>query len=267
MISTQPTAMVMTPAEVRAQMRRGEWGADTAGVAPGVAQANLVVLTKDLAYDFLLFCMRNPKPCPVLDVTDLGSPVPSFAAPGADLRTDLPRYRVYRDGELIDEPMSIESYWTDDLVGFLLGCSFTFEHVMIEAGMTLRHLECGCMVPMYRTSVQCRPAGVFHGPMVVSMRPIPGGEVAKAVQISARFPAVHGAPVHVGAPEAIGIADLAFPDWGDPVPVRPGDVPMFWACGVTPQAVAMAVKPPLMITHAPGHMFVTDIPIPSLAAC
>ena len=141
------------------------------------------------------------------------------------MRTDLPRYRVYRHGELVDEPLSIESYWTDDLVGFLLGCSFTFEHVMIEAGMRLRHLECGCMVPMYRTSMQCRPAGVFHGPMVVSMRPIPGGEVAKAVQISARFPAVHGAPVQVGAPEAIGIADLASPDWGDPVPDVPGRGP------------------------------------------
>src|SRR5215213_11320340 len=157
MIAAQPTVMVTSPAEARAQMRRGEWSADTAGVAPGVAQANLVVLTKDLAYDFLLFCMRNPKPCPVLDVTDLGSPVPSFAAPGADLRTDLPRYRVYRDGELVDEPLSIERYWSDDLVSFLLGCSFTFEHGLLEAGIVLRHIECGCNVAMYRTNIACQP--------------------------------------------------------------------------------------------------------------
>jgi uncharacterized protein YcsI (UPF0317 family) len=265
MIAAQTPTTTMTSHDARALMRQGEWSTETAGIAPGVAQANLVVLSRDLAYDFLLFCMRNPQPCPVLDVTDPGSPVPSFAAPDADLRTDLPRYRVYRHGELVDEPLSIASYWADDLVAFLLGCSFTFEHVMLEAGMTLRHLECGCIVPMYRTSVQCRPAGIFHGPMVVSMRPIPGAEVAKAVQISTRFPAVHGAPVQVGAPEAIGIADLGSPDWGDPVPIHAGEVPVFWACGVTPQAVAMAAKPPLMITHAPGHMFVTDIPIPSLA--
>jgi uncharacterized protein YcsI (UPF0317 family) len=266
MTTAETIGAALTAREARALMRRGEWTAITSGVASGVVQANLVVLPRDLAYDFLLFCMRNPKPCPILDVTDPGSAVPSVAAPDADLRTDLPRYRVYRHGELVDEPLSIESYWTDDLVGFLLGCSFTFEHVMLEAGMTLRHLECGCIVPMYRTTVRCRPAGTFHGPMVVSMRPILGSQVAKAVQISTRFPAVHGAPVLVGAPEAIGIADLAVPDWGDPVPVYPGEVPVFWACGVTPQAVAMAARPPLMITHAPGHMFITDIPIPSLAA-
>src|SRR5215207_7940557 len=156
MITAQATGMAMTAGEARARMRQGEWSTTTAGIAPGVAQANLVVLPRDLAYDFLLFCMRNPKPCPVLDVTDAGSPVPGFAAPGADLRTDLPRYRVYRHGELVDEPLNIESYWSNDLVGFLLGCSFTFEHVMLEAGMTVRHLECGCLVPMYRTSVKCQ---------------------------------------------------------------------------------------------------------------
>ena len=257
---------VIDAPEARRRMRSGEWVSTTSGIAPGVAQANLVILPRELAYDFLLFCMRNPKPCPVLDVTDPGSPVPQFAAPGADLRTDLPRYRVYRHGELVDEPLSIERYWSDDLVAFLLGCSFTFEHVMLESGMSLRHMECGCTVPMYKTSIACRPAGVFHGPMVVSMRPIPGGEVSRAVQISSRFPAVHGAPVHVGAPAAIGIQDLDTPDWGDPVPVREDEVPVFWACGVTPQAVAMAARPPLMITHSPGHMFITDIPIHSLAA-
>ncbi len=252
--------------DARMRMRQQEWTATTSGIAPGVAQANLVVLPRELAYDFLLFCMRNPKPCPILDVTDPGSPIPAVAAPAADLRTDLPRYRVYRHGELVDEPLSIESYWSDDLVGFLLGCSFTFEHVMLESGMSLRHLDCGCTVPMYRTSIACRPAGLFHGPMVVSMRPVAGRDVARAVQISSRFPAVHGAPVHVGPPAAIGIDRLDRPDWGDAVPVHDDEVPMFWACGVTPQAVAMAARPPLMITHAPGHMFITDIPIPSLAA-
>jgi len=259
-------AAIVTPAEARARMRRGEWTGITSGIAPGFAQANLVILPRDLAYDFLLFCTRNPKPCPLLDVTDAGSPVPRFAAPDADLRSDLPRYRVYRHGALVDEPVSIASYWADDLVAFLIGCSFTFEHGLREAGVPLRHLECGCNVPMFRTNVDCRPAGVFHGPLVVSMRPIPAPLVAKAVQISGRYPAVHGAPVHVGAPAALGVDDLARPDWGDPVPLREDDVPVFWACGVTPQAVAMATRPPLMITHAPGHMFVTDIPIASLVS-
>ena len=250
----------MTPAEARARMRRGEWTGVTAGIAPGFAQANLVILPRDLAYDFLLFCTRNPKPCPLLDVTDAGSPVPRFAAPDADLRTDLPRYRVYRHGELVDEPEAIASYWTDDLVAFLIGCSFTFEHGLRDAGVPLRHLECGCNVPMFRTNVACRPAGAFHGPLVVSMRPIPAALVAKAVQISGRYPAVHGAPVHVGAPGALGVADLARPDWGDPAPLRDDDVPVFWACGVTPQAALAAARVPFAITHAPGHMFITDVP-------
>jgi uncharacterized protein YcsI (UPF0317 family) len=261
----EPTTSIASAADARTRMRRGEWTGVTAGLAPGFAQANLVILPRDLAYDFLLFCTRNPKPCPLLDVTEAGSPTPAFAAPEADLRTDLPRYRIYRHGELVDEPTSIEAYWSDDLVAFLIGCSFTFERGLREAGIPLRHLECGCNVPMYRTNVECRPAGVFHGPLVVSMRPIPAGMVARAVQISGRYPSVHGAPVHVGAPSALGVADLARPDWGDALPVKEGDVPVFWACGVTPQAVAMASRPELMITHAPGHMFVTDIPIPSLA--
>src|SRR5688572_27128161 len=181
----------MHPAELRAVFRRNEWVRPTSGLARGFVQANLVVLKKDLAYDFLLFCVRNPKPCPVLDVTDAGSPVPRFAAPESDLRTDLPRYRVYRDGELVDEPASIERYWSDDLVAFLLGCSFTFEHGLIEAGVPVRHIECGCNVSMFRTNVACQPAGIFSGPMVVSMRPIPAPLVAKAVQITGRYPSVH----------------------------------------------------------------------------
>ena len=255
----------LTPAEARATMRDGRWTGITAGLAPAFAQANLVILPRDLAYDFLLFCVRNPKPCPLLDVTDAGSPVPQLAAPGADLRTDLPRYRVYRDGELVDEPLSIERYWSDDLVSFLLGCSFTFEHGLIEAGVPVRHIECGCNVPMFATNLACQPSGIFSGPLVVSMRPIPANLVAAAVQVSGRYPSVHGAPIQIGAPETLGIADLGKPDWGDPVPLLPGEVPVFWACGVTPQAVAMQARPSLMITHAPGHMFLTDIPVASLA--
>jgi uncharacterized protein YcsI (UPF0317 family) len=246
-------------------MRAGDWTDITPGLAPGYAQANLVILPHDMAYDFLLFCFRNPKPCPLLDVTEPGSPVPQIAAPSGDLRTDLPRYRIYNYGQLVDEPLSIERYWSDDLVAFLLGCSFTFERGLLEAGIPLRHIECGCNVPMYRTNVDCVSAGIFHGPLVVSMRPIPADLVAAAVQVSGRYPSVHGAPVHVGAPEALGIQNLAQPDWGDPVPIHAREVPVFWACGVTPQAAATIVRPPLMITHAPGHMFITDIPIASIA--
>ncbi|MGH2614744.1 MAG: putative hydro-lyase [Thermomicrobiales bacterium] len=252
-------------ATVRGRARRGELTGVTAGLAPEFAQANLAVVPRDVAYDFLLFCVRNPKPCPLLDVTDPGSPHPPYAAPNADLRTDLPRYRVYRGGDLVDEPASIERYWADDLVAFLLGCSFTFEQALLDAGIPLRHLERGCNVPMYRTTIACRPAGVFRGPLVVSMRPIPAHLVSAAVRVSGRYPAVHGAPLHVGAPEALGIRDLSRPDWGDPLPILEGELPVFWACGVTPQAVAMAARPRLMITHAPGCMFVTDIPVSALS--
>lgn len=253
------------PKEVRERIRRGEWVRPTAGCAAGYVQANLVVLPRDLAYDFLLFTHRNPRPCPLLEVTDPGSPEPARVAPGADLRTDLPKYRVYRHGVLAEEVTDLIPLWRDDLVAFLLGCSFTFEAALLKAEVPVRHLEEGRNVPMYITSIPCAPAGLFEGPLVVSMRPIPPEKVARAAAVTARFPAVHGAPVHVGAPEALGIRDLGRPDFGDPVTIRPGEVPVFWACGVTPQAVAMAVKPPLMITHAPGHMFVTDLRDEALA--
>jgi uncharacterized protein YcsI (UPF0317 family) len=246
-------------AEIRRVARRGELTGPTPGLALGLVQANLVVVPRDLAFDFLLFCQRNPKPCPLLDVTEPGSAEPRLVAPGADLREDLPRYRVYRDGALIEEPTSLRAWWSDDLVGFLLGCSFTFENALLQAGVPIRHLETGCNVPMYRTNVACRSAGVFHGPQVVSMRPLTPAQAVRAVQVCGRFPRAHGAPVHLGDPGALGIRDLARPDFGDPVEVRPGEVPVFWACGVTPQAVAMEVRPPLLITHKPGHMFVTDL--------
>ncbi len=255
-----------SPQAVRADIRRGAFTGLTTGVAPGFVQANLAILPKDAAYDFLLFCQRNPRPCPLIDVTDAGSPEPRGAAPGADLRTDVPKYRIYKDGVLADSDVTgITPFWRDDLVSFLLGCSFTFEWALLDAGVPLRHIDEGKNVAMWKTSIQCRPAGRFHGPMVVSMRPIPIGLVPRAVTASARFPGAHGAPVHVGDPAAIGIADIDRPDWGDSVGVRPGEVPVFWACGVTPQAVALASKPPFMITHSPGHMFITDLPNHALA--
>ena len=253
------------PREIRAEIRSGKLAGVTAGLARGFVQANLAALPREQAYDFLLFCQRNPRPCPLLEVTEPGSPEPHGVAPGADLRTDLPRYRIYTDGQLADEVTDATPYWRGDLVAFLIGCSFTFEWALLDAGIPLWHMEHGKNVAMWRTTTECRPAGRFHGPMVVSMRPIRSGDVAKAVTVTARFPSAHGAPVHVGDPAALGIRDLGRPDWGDPQPLGPGQVPVFWACGVTPQAVALASKPPFMITHSPGHMFITDLPNSALA--
>jgi uncharacterized protein YcsI (UPF0317 family) len=247
-------------ADVRARIRRGDWTGPTAGLAPGYTQANLVVLPAADAFDFLRFCVRNPKPCPVLEVTDLGSPEPAATAPGADLRTDVPRYRVYRDGRADGEPTDVRAEWRDDLVGFLIGCSFTFERALLAEDLPVRHVEQGVNVPMYRTNRACHPAGRFAGPLVVSMRPMTPEQAIRATQITSRYPTVHGAPVHVGDPAELGIEDLGRPDYGDAVEVRAGELPVFWACGVTPQAVAAASRPELMITHAPGHMFVTDVP-------
>ncbi len=254
------------PREVRQQIREGKWRRPTAGLAPGYVQANLVILPRDLAYDFLLFAQRNPKPCPVIEVTDVGSPEPKLSSPGADLRTDVPMYRVYRDGVLAGEVTDLRSAWRDDLVCFLLGCSFTFESALLQAGIPVRHLEEHKNVPMFITGIRCRSAGAFNGPLVVTMRPIPAALVPRAVQITGRYPGVHGSPVHVGDPALIGIRDLGEPDFGDAVTIRSGEVPVFWACGVTPQAVAMQAKPPLMFTHAPGYMFITDLRNEELAA-
>lgn len=248
-----------TGLEVRNACREGAWFGPTCGLAPGYVQANLVVLPESWAFDFLLFCQRNPQPCPLLEVTSPGSWTPEETAPGADLRSDLPRYRVWRNGELIDEPGDVQQYWRDDLVSFLIGCSFTFESALLRAGLPVRHLELGCNVPMYRTSIACVSAGRFDGPLVVSMRPYRPADAIRAVRVTANFPRSHGAPVHLGFPEQIGIHDLSRPDYGDAVPVRDDELPVFWACGVTPQAVLMAAKPPFAITHSPGCMFVTDV--------
>jgi uncharacterized protein YcsI (UPF0317 family) len=246
------------PAAARERFRGG-LRTSTASWAAGYAQANLVVLPRDAAFDFLVFAQRNPKPCPVLDVTDPGAPF-THLAPGADLRTDLPAYRVWEHGQCVAEPTDISRYWRDDLVAFLIGCSFTFDRALDAAGVPVRHVEQGRNVPMFRTTEQCRPAGSFSGPLVVSMRPVPPNRVAAAVSVTARYPAVHGAPIHVGSPEALGIADLSRPDYGEPVTFQAADVPVFWACGVTPQAALEQARPPFAVTHAPGHMFITDVP-------
>ena len=252
-------ALSQSAGEVRATIRSGEWKGPTSGMALGHVQANLAILPKELAFDFLLFCQRNPKPCPALEVLDPGSFEPKQLAPGADLRTDIPKYRVFRDGEIAGDVDDIRSLWRDDLVPFLLGCSFSFDTALMNAGVPLRHVEEDTNISMYVTNIDTAPGGVFRGPMVVSMRPIPRSQVVRAVQVTSRFPWTHGAPVHIGNPQEIGIEDIAKPDFGDPTKIHPGDVPVFWACGVTSQVAALRCKPPLMITHSPGHMFITDL--------
>ncbi len=251
--------------EERMRIRSGAFIGSTAGLAPGNVQANLVILPQALAYDFLRFAQANPKPCPVLAVSEPGDPSLPTLGHGIDLRMDLPRYRVWRHGELVDEPTDISHLWRDDLVGFAIGCSFSFEAALIEAGIELRHITCGCNVPMFRTSIQCVRAGVFHGPLVVSMRPLRPADAIRAVQITARFPSVHGAPVHLGLAEQIGIRNIAVPDYGDAVPVGPDELPVFWACGVTPQAAIATARPEFCITHAPGSMLITDLRNAALA--
>jgi len=255
-----------TGVAARSMIRKGEYRGPTAGFAPGFVQGNLAILPSDLAADFHRFCQANPKPCPLLAVSDRGNPRIPLLGEDLDIRTDLPNYRVWRNGELVEEVPYIRAYWRDDLVSFVIGCSFSFEQALTEAGIELRHISSGCNVPMYRTSVATVPAGPFRGPLVVSMRPMKPADAIRAVQITSRFPSVHGAPVHIGFPEAIGIRDLAKPDYGDAVEVRAGELPVFWACGVTPQAVIAAVKPPFCITHAPGSMLVTDLLNARLAA-
>ncbi|WP_019544227.1 putative hydro-lyase [Streptomyces sulphureus] len=250
-----PAPRELTPEQARAAFRGG-LKAPTSGYSAGWTQANLLCLPRAEAYDFLLFAQRNPRSCPVLDVTEPGEASASIFA--GDLRTDLPGYRVYRDGELAEERTEVTGVWREDLVSFLIGCSFTFEAALLEAGVPVRHIEAGSNVPMYRTNRACRPAGALAGPLVVSMRPVPADQVATAVRVTSRYPAVHGAPVHVGAPGELGIDDLDVPDFGDRVEVAPGEVPVFWACGVTPQAAVMHSRPSFAIGHAPGHMAITD---------
>ena len=244
--------------DVRLAARAGTLVGPTAGLAPGFVQGNLVIVPRGAAGDFERFCRLNPRPCPVIGVTEPGVPHVPALGDDIDIRTDLPRYRVWRDGELAEEVSDISHLWRDDLVGFVLGCSFTFEAALTAAGIPLKHLSAGNNVAMYRTSVMCEPAGPFCGPLVVSMRPMSVMDAERAVEITARYPDAHGAPVHIGEPATIGITNLSSPDYGDPVEVMPGDVPVFWACGVTPQAAIAKAYLPFAITHAPGCMLVTD---------
>ena len=249
----------MSPKEVRELIREQKITSPTAGMCAGYAQGNLVVLPRDLAYDFLLFTQRNPKSCPILEVSDTGSRYFHTIAENADIARDIPKYRIYRNGVLDGEYTDVSGFWQDDFVGFLIGCSFSFEAALLEANVPVRHIEEGCNVPMYKTNIPCTPAGIFHGNMVVSMRPIPYELIPRAVLITGEMPRVHGAPVHIGAPEAIGIQDINKPDFGEMVTIREGEVPVFWPCGVTPQNVVMESKPSIAITHAPGHMMITDV--------
>lgn len=250
---------ILDATEIRKLIRSQQITGPTAGMSKGYTQANLVILKKEHAFDFLLFCQRNPKSCPLLDVTDVGSYRPHKLAEDADIRKDIPKYRIYKDGNYVAEVNDITDYWEDDMIGFLIGCSFTFETPLLENGIPIRHIEEDCNVPMYKTNIMCEEAGVFSGPTVVSMRPMKPSDAIRATQITSRFPDVHGAPLHIGSPSLIGIKDIMRPDFGDAVTIKEGEVPVFWACGVTPQAVIMESKPSIMISHAPGCMFISDI--------
>ncbi len=258
--TTETDLSQLSSEEIRARIRAGQHQAHTAGLAPGKLQCNLAILPEVYALDFLRFCQRNPKPCPVVGVGDTGDPMLPTLGRDVDIRTDVPRYRVFRDGAFVEEITEISSLWSDDLVTVALGCSFTFENALMRAGIPVRHIELGRNVPMFRTNIELTPAGPFGGQMVVTMRPLREEQVDEARAISAKFPQAHGAPIAVGDPSAIGITDLSQPDYGDPVEVKPGEVPVYWACGVTPQNVLRAARLPLCITHAPGHMLITDIP-------
>lgn len=251
--------LVLASVEARRACRDGVASATTAGLANGFVQGNLAILPEKLAGAFHRFCQLNPKPCPIIGMSDVGKPrIPALGL-DLDIRTDVPRYRVWRDGEVADEPTDITKYWRDDLVTFVLGCSYSFEEALLEDGLPIRHIERNLRVPMYRTDIACQPSGPFAGPMVVSMRPFKPADAIRAVQITSRFPSVHGAPVHLGHPHAIGIKDIAKPDYGDVVPVADDEIPVFWACGVTPQSVIASAKLPFAITHSPGLMLVTDL--------
>lgn len=256
---TYETLRTLPVEAVRQAIREGAWTRHTAGLARGKLQCNLAILPASYALDFLTFCQRNPKPCPVVGISDRGDPMMPTLGHDIDIRTDVPQYRVFRDGVLTGEQTDIRDLWRDDLVSVALGCSFTFENALVAAGIPVRHIERDTTVPMYSSNIRLTPAGPFSGTMVITMRPIPRPFVDDAIRISAQFPQAHGAPVAIGDPEALGIADLQEPDWGEPVPVADDEVPVYWACGVTPQNVLRAAGLPLCITHSPGCMLIADV--------
>lgn len=249
----------MTPTEFRKKVRNNEYQKPTAGICPGYAQTNLIFLPWEDAYDFLLFAQRNPKPIPILEVTEVGSRELQTLGNDIDVATDFPKYRIYRNGKMIDEYLSVVDFWREDLVSFLIGCSFSFEDLLVDAGIEIRHITEKANVPMFNTNIPLKQAGKFSGNMVVSMRPIKSSQIATAVNVTNRLPGVHGAPIQIGNPAEIGIYDLANPDYGDAVTINENEIPVFWACGVTPQAAVMASKPKFAITHSPGHMLITNV--------
>lgn len=261
---TMPPAVLSDPRSLSAQamrqrIRSGQHARHTAGLAIGRLQCNLAILPDAYALDFLRFCQRNPKPCPVVGISDTGDPALPSLGRDIDIRTDVPRYRIYRNGVLTEELTDIADHWRDDFVTVALGCSFTFENALIRAGIPVRHIEQDRTVPMYRSNRRLVPAGPFGGHMVVTMRPIPRDRVEDACRISAAFPQAHGAPIGTGDPALLGIRNLDDPDWGEAVDIRPGEIPVYWACGVTPQNVLQAARLPICITHAPGHMLIADV--------
>jgi uncharacterized protein YcsI (UPF0317 family) len=256
-----------SPRQFRDRVASGAWNHSTTGVCLGYTQANLAVMSHEYAFDFLLFCQRNQQACPVLDVVEPGAVTSELFAPGADLRTELPRYRVYREGDLVDERTEVTDLWPEEAVAFLLGCALSCDEALLEAGVPVRHLEDGMQAPVYLTDHQMVAAGRFAGPLAVNMRPVPAGLVARAAAVTSRFPSAHGGPMHIGDPAGLGIRDLADVRAGAAPSPRPGDVPVFWACGVSAELAARRAELPLMITHAPGHMFVTDRPSGLEATC
>jgi uncharacterized protein YcsI (UPF0317 family) len=248
----------MNPDDLRREIREGRFRGPTAGHSPGYTQGNLAILPREFSEEFLRFCRLNPKACPVIGVSEPGDwRVPELGE--VDLRTDAPAYCVFRDGEPAGEVLDLRELWTDDMVGFVIGCSMSFEEALLEAGLPIRHIEQTTTVPMYDTSIANVPSGRFGGTMVVSMRPMTPQQAIRAIQITSRFPGVHGAPVHFGDPAAIGIRNIEQPDYGERSELRPGEVPVFWACGVTPQRAIRTARPKLAITHKPGQMLVSDV--------
>jgi uncharacterized protein YcsI (UPF0317 family) len=257
---------VNEPTEIRQAIREGRHRRNTAGLARGYVQGNVCILPREYAEDFRAFCEANPKPCPLLAISAPGDPRLPGLGEDLDIRTDVPAYRIFRNGKQEGDVTDLRDLWRDDLVTFVLGCSFSFEEALMAAGLRLRYVDEGRNVPMYRTSVDTVPAGPFRGKLVVSMRPFKPADAIRAIEITSRYPRVHGSPVHVGFPEMIGIRNLDEPWAGDPTEVRADELPLFWACGITPQSVVLEAKPWLCITHSPGHMLVTDLTNASLAA-
>ena len=253
------------PNEIRLLIRNEEWKSSTVGLAKGYVQANVLIIPKEKAYEFMLFCIRNPKPCAVIEVLDEGNPVPEFSCSNSDIRFDISKYRIYKKGRLDCETYNIADYWRNDFVTFILGCSFTFENALLNAGIRIKHIEESKKVPMYSTNIKCNKVGNIETNMVVSMRPISWDNIAETIQITSRYPTMHGAPVHIGSPRDIGIADIMKPDFGDPVEISNNEAPVFWACGGTVYNFVNELKCDIAITHAPSHMYILDLKDESFA--